>query len=349
MAENRVDFPDLIESEADLAEVLSRPSTDLVEMMRRIDGDLVLLGISGKIGPDLARTALRAIEEAGCRKRVFGVSRFTEVGARERFADLDVELVSCDLLDPGQVAALPRIRNVVYLAGRKFGTAGSEGLTWVTNVVVPAHVARHFSGSRIVAFSTGAVYPPVAPSSGGCTETHPPGPVGEYAESCLGRERVFDYYSRQNGTPTALIRLNYAVDLRYGVLFDIGKRVLEGKPLDLAMGHFNTIWQGDVNNQALLALEHCASPPAVFNVTRPEVLSVRAVATEFARILGREAVFTGEEGPAALLSNPTATAEVLGRPVVPLEVMIRWQAHWLLVGGRSLDKPTHFEETGGRY
>ena len=349
MSDQATELPERIETEAELTEVLSRPSPALVAMMKRLDGDLLLLGISGKIGPDLARTALRAIEEAGVKKRVIGVSRFTEEGARDRFEGLDLKLIPCDLSDPDAVAALPRVENVIFLAGRKFGTHGREDLTWLANVVVPAYVARSFAKSRIVAFSTGAVYPMVTPASGGCKEEHPLAPVGEYAQSCLGRERVFTCFSLTHDTPVALVRLNYAVDLRYGVLHDIGKCILADKPVDVSMATFNTIWQGDVNVQTLLLLEYCATPPAVWNMTRPGIVTTRAVAREFAAIMGREISFTGQEAPVALLSDATRAAETFGPPSVSLERLIRWQAHWLKAGGRTLDKPTHFEETGGQY
>ena len=349
MSEMEARLPEVVADETQLAELLSRPSPALVAMMGHLEGDIMLLGISGKIGPDLALTALRAIRRAGGNNRVIGVSRFSEEGSRERCENMDIDIVACDLLNPEDIAALPRTRNVIFLAGRKFGTHSNEEVTWVANVVVPANVARHFRDSRIVAFSTGAVYPMVAPASGGCREEDRLKPIGEYAQSCVGRERVFTYYSKANGTPVSLIRLNYAVDLRYGVLHDIGKLVLEDKPVDLTMGYFNTIWQGDVNNQTLLALEHCSSPPSVWNVTRPEVVSTRQVAERFGEIMGRHVEFKGEEGQVTLLSNPARAMKSFGPPAVSLDRLIKWQAQWLLTGRRSLNKPTHFEEAGGEY
>ena len=348
MSEMKQNLPEVISTESELEELLSRPSSDLVNMMKRLDGDIMLLGISGKIGPALGLTALRAIQEAGCKKKVFGVSRFSEEGAKERFEDMDIGLIGCDLMEPDDVAALPRVKNIIFLAGRKFGTQGNEELTWMANVIVPANVARHFSQSRIVAFSTGCVYP-LVDTNNICSEDSPLGPVGEYAQSCLGRERVFEYYSKANNTQIGLIRLSYAVDLRYGVLYDIGKMVLEEKPIDLKMGYFNTIWQGDVNNQMLLAFEHCASPPAIWNITRPEIVSIKFVAEEFAKIMGKKAVFTGQEGHRYFLSNTSKAIRAFGPPSVSLEKLIHWQAHWLLSGGRSLNKPTHFEENEGEY
>jgi len=349
MSEREARLPEVVADETELEELLSRPSPALVDMMKRLEGDIMLLGVSGKIGPDLALTALRAIRQAGGENRVIGVSRFSEEGSRERFENMDIDIITCDLLDAEDIAALPTARNVVFLAGRKFGTHGQEELTWVANVVVPANVLRHFRESRIVAFSTGAVYPMVAPASGGCREEHPLDPIGEYAQSCLGRERVVAYYSKANGTPVSLIRLNYAVDLRYGVLYDIGRLVLDQQPVDLSMGYFNTIWQGDVNNQTLLAFEHCSSPPSVWNVTSPDVVSTRQTAERFGELMGRQVEFKGKEGPVALLSNSARATKALGPPAVSLDRLVQWQAHWLLAGGRSLNRPTHFEETGGEY
>jgi nucleoside-diphosphate-sugar epimerase len=236
------------------------------------------------------------------------------------------------------------------MVGRKFGTQGREDLTWATNVVVPDNVAQHFKHSRIVAFSTGCVYPLVSAASGGCSEATPPNPVGEYAQSCLGRERVFSYWSRVHGTPVCLFRLNYAVDLRYGVLYDIGRRVLESKPVDLTASHFNVIWQADANHRALYALEHCTSPPMPLNVTGPETVSVRYAAETFARLLDTEVELTGDEtGSRVYLSNAARANALFGYPSVPLLTMIRWQADWLRSGGRSLGKPTHFEVVDGEF
>jgi nucleoside-diphosphate-sugar epimerase len=348
MFESEADLPDVITNESELEELLSKPSSSLIDMMKRLDEDLIILGVSGKIGPNLARTALRAIKAANTQKKIIGVDLFTEEGSKERFMNMDIELIECDLMEPGEIEKLPRVKNVIYLAGRKFGTQDNEELTWMINVIVPANCARHFSASRIVAFSTGCVYPLVETDSI-CTEKSRYGPVGEYAQSCLGRERVFSYYSKINKTPVSLIRLSYAVDLHYGVLYDIGRMVLEDKPIDLKMAYFNTIWQGDVNNQTLMFLEHCSSPPSIWNVTRPEIVSMRSVAEEFARIMDKKALFYGKEGHKYFLSDTSKAIKVVGPPTVSLGRLIRWQAHWLLSGGRSLNKPTHFEENEGEY
>ena len=247
------------------------------------------------------------------------------------------------------MARLPQVPNVIFMAGRKFGTAGNEGLTWAMNVLAPANAACHFAASRIVAFSTGCVYPLTPVAGGGCTETDPPDPLGEYSQSCLGRERIFEHYSNTQRTPVCLLRLNYAIDMRYGVLYDIGRKIWEGQPVDLTMGHFNAIWQGDVNNQTLLALEYCAAPVNILNITGPETIPVRFVAEQFGELFGKKATFTGTPGDIALLSNSAKATARFGYPSVPLQRMIRWVAAWLQSGGRSLNKPTHFETNNGRY
>jgi nucleoside-diphosphate-sugar epimerase len=277
------------------------------------------------------------------------VSLFSADPLRDEIERSGAETIYCDLSDPVQVASLPRCENVIFMAGRKFGSYDRPDLTWVMNVLVPAAVARHFGSSRIVAFSTGNVYPFVAPDTGGACETDAPDPVGEYAQSCLGRERVFDYFSRESGTRTLLLRLNYAVDLRYGVLVDIARKVYEGSPVSLAVGYINTIWQGDANSYALRGLELCESPPRILNVTGPELISVRWAAKQFAARFGREAVFEGAETGSALLSNASLCHTLLGPPSVKLEQLLEWVAHWVEIGGSSLNKPTHFEVKNGKY
>ncbi|MBN1249074.1 MAG: NAD(P)-dependent oxidoreductase [Anaerolineae bacterium] len=294
--------------------------------------------------------ARRAIDEAGVAKTIYGISRFSDPASQDALASAGVRTVSCDLLDREAVAQLPKVANVIYMVGRKFGTRGAQALTWATNVSVPDNVSHHYRESRIVVFSTGCVYPLVPVSSGGCTEGTPPDPVGEYAQSCLGRERVFSYWSETWGTPVCFMRLNYAIDLRYGVLYDIGFRVFSGKPVDLTVSHFNAIWQGDANDWALRCLEACASPPSILNVTGPETVSVRFVAEAFARLFGVQATFTGDgSGGRMYLSNAAAAVERFGYPSVPLMTMIRWQAAWIQGGGRSLHKPTHFGVVDGDF
>jgi nucleoside-diphosphate-sugar epimerase len=336
-----------IDSEERLDDALSEPTEGVVELLGRLEGDIVVLGVAGKMGPTLARMARRASDVAGVRRRVIGVSRFSE-GGEEALRAHGVETVRCDLLDEGEVARLPDAANVVFMAGRKFGTAGDEPLTWAMNCLVPAVAARRYRDSRVVAFSTGNVYG-LAPVDGGSREGDPLDPVGEYAMSCLGRERLFEHFSRSFGTPTTLLRLNYACELRYGVLVDLARRVWAGAPVDLAMGYLNTIWQGDANAIALLALGCVASPPWVVNVTGPERLSVREVAERLGRLMGRPVRFTGAESDTALLSDGRRGLDLLGPPRVTADQLIEWVAGWVSRGGRSLNKPTHFESRDGRF
>lgn len=338
-----------IESEEQLEDALSSPGEADIDFMRRLTGDIIILGAGGKMGPSLVRLAARANEAGGAKRRIVTASRYSAAAAREEIERMGAETIVCDLADPAQISSLPRCENVIFMAGRKFGSSDRPDLTWAMNVLVPAAVLRHFVSSRIVAFSTGNVYPFVAPDTGGSREADPPDPVGEYAQSCLGRERIFEYFSRENGTRTLLLRLNYAVDLRYGVLVDIARRVYEGSPVSLAVGHLNTIWQGDANSYALRCLALCESPPRVLNVTGPELISVRGAAEAFASRFRRKAVFEGTETNTALLSNASLCHSLLGLPSVKLERLMEWVAHWVEIGGASLDKPTHFEVKNGKY
>ena len=342
-------LPAAIESEAQLEELLSRPSPADVAFARALAGDVLVLGAGGKMGPSLARRVRRAGEAAGVPRRVTAASRFSEPGLAESLRRDGIEAVPCDLLDPASLERLPSAGDVLFLAGRKFGSAGRPDLTWAHNTVLPTHVARRFASSRIVVFSTGNVYPLVDTSSSGSIETDPTGPMGEYAQSCLGRERVFEYFSREKGTPCLLFRLNYATDLRYGVLADVARKVWNGEPVDLTVPKVNAIWQGDANSYAFRALELAASPPAVLNVTGPGQVAVREVAQRFARRFGREVRFAGEEGPAALLSDASRCRARLGEPEVPLDLLVEWTAAWVEAGGRDLGKPTKFERSDGRF
>lgn len=347
-----IDFtglPSTIDSEAQLEEVMSTPPAPLVEFLGGLDGDLMVLGVGGKMGTELALMAQRALQQAGSSRSVIGVSRFSAPGKRERLEAGGVRTIAADLMDREALSGLPDAPNIIFMAGRKFGTSGAAELTWAMNTLMPATVAERFPRSRIVAFSTGNVYPLVPVTRGGARETDDPAPVGEYAITTLGRERVFQYYSSLNGTPVCLMRLNYAIDLRYGVLYDIGSRVRAGEPVDLTMGNANVIWQGDAVAHALYALSACASPARILNVTGPEIMSIRWAAETFAGLMGTEARFTGEEQGRALIGN---AAEALGRfgyPRVPLRRMIEWTAHWIEIGGPTLDKPTHFETSDGSY
>lgn len=340
--------PAVPRTEDELDDRLSEPPPQLVEALGRLSGDIVVLGVAGKMGPTLARMARRASDAAGARRRVVGVARFS-AGGEAAVRAHGVEAVRCDLLDPAAVARLPDAANVVFLAGRKFGSTGDEAATWAINAYLPGVVCERYRGSRIVALSTGNVYGLTPVARGGSREDDPPRPVGEYAMSGLGRERVFEHFSRAHATPVALVRLNYACDLRYGVLVDVARKVWAAQPVDLGMGYFNTVWQGDASAMALRALTHAASPPWVVNVTGPEVLSVRTVAERFGERMGRPARFSGTEADTALLSDARRGLDVLGPLRVGTDQLVEWVARWVMAGGRSLGKPTHFESRDGRF
>ena len=344
-----IDLPDKITSEEQLDEVMSLGSPALIRMMKKISGDIIILGCAGKIGVQLAMTAVKAIAKTGGKNKVIGVSRFSDEKARKKMESFGSKTVVCDLLDRDRVDKLPKVPNVIFMAGRKFGTSGSEEMTWAMNTVVPANVAHHFKESKIVVFSTGNVYDLTAVCGAMPTEDDLTDPRGGYAQSALGRERVFEYFSNLNKTPVSIVRLNYAIDLRYGVLRDIATRVYDGQPIDLSNGHVNVIWQGDVINQSILCLEHCSSPANIINMTGPETASVRYIAEQFAQIFKKDVNYINEETPTALLNNASKAARLFGYPTVPLLRMIEWVAHWIELGGASLDKPTHFEVRDGKF
>lgn len=342
-------LPARFETVEALEEFLSRPREDVIQTLRSLEGDLMILGVGGKMGPTLAALAQRSSDEANLGKRVIGVSRFSTPGLREELERWGVETIACDLLDEEALRALPQVPNIIYMAGMKFGATGREPQTWAMNAYLPGMVARHFRHSRVVLFSSGNVYPFTPVIHGGCTEQTPPAPLGEYAQSVLGRERVFAYFSEQYNLPGVLFRLNYAVELRYGVLLDIAQQVWKGEPIDLSMGHFNCIWQGDANAYALRALSLAEVPPRILNVTGPETISVRSVATRFGALLDKEPTFTGQEAPDALLSDASLAHRLFGYPQVPLGAIIEWVADWVRSGGPTLDKPTKYQVRDGRF
>lgn len=341
-------LPETIENEAALEEVLTRPSPALVEAVRALHSPLVLLGAGGKMGPSLAMLARRAAQAAGRDLEITAVSRFSDPATRLALEAHDIHTVSADLLDPHALDQLPAGGDVIYLVGLKFGTAQNPAATWAVNTLAPERACSRYRGCRIAALSSGSLYPLTPVSAGGADETHPLTPLGEYANACVARERIFEYCSHRDGTPLALLRLFYAVDMRYGVLVDLAQKVYQGKPVDLSMGHVNWIWQGDANELILRSLALASAPPQAYNLTGP-VCSVRALALRLGELMDREVTFSGSEAPTALLGSPARLNAALGAPGTPPERVLGWVADWTRRGGRLLDKPTHFETRDGRY
>jgi nucleoside-diphosphate-sugar epimerase len=328
---------------AELEDFMTQPTRELEADLARADGDILVLGVGGKMGPTLARMASRA------GKRVIGVARFSEKGLKEKLEKSGIECIPCDLLDRAAVERLPRVKNVVFMAGHKFGAAGDPSFTWAMNVAVPLMVAETFRDSRIVAFSTACVYPFTDVTGAGTPEDTPTlPPPGDYATSCVGREQMFRHVSQRHGTPGRLVRLSYAIDMRYGVLYDVAQSVFAGEPVALGMGYANVIWQGDANEQILRLLAHCTSPTTPINVSGPKT-SVRWLAEEFGRRFSKKPSFSGQEAKTAWLIDTAAADRLLGAPRVPIQTMIDWVADWVTRGGPSLGKPTHFETRDGKY
>ncbi|MGC8785418.1 MAG: NAD-dependent epimerase/dehydratase family protein [Armatimonadota bacterium] len=348
MAQQPISQPPITSVE-ELEERLSCPTPEVVQLFRELQGDLLVLGVGGKMGPTLARMARRAMDEAGNAAEVIGVARFSQPQVRERLEQVGVQTVACDLLDADAVKNLPDAPNVVFMAGMKFGTTGAEPLTWAMNTIAPAYVANRFRQSRLVVFSTGNVYPLVPVTSGGATEETPPAPIGEYAQSALGRERVFEYFSARYATPMVIYRLNYAVELRYGIILDVAQKVWAGEPVPLAMGCVNVIWQGDACAWALRCLHLAQSPPLVLNATGPETLSIRHLAHRLGELMGKEPRFEGVEAETALLSNAGKAHRLFGYPTVAVDTVIQWVAYWVMQGLPTLSKPTHYEVRDGRF
>ena len=338
-----------IQDIAQLEELLSEPTEGVVRTLGSLDGDIVILGAAGKMGPTLARMAKRASEVAGVKRRVIGVSRFSSPALENQLQSWGIETVRCDLLDRASLAKLPDAANVVFMAGMKFGSTGQEWLTWAINSFLPGLVADRYRASRIAVFSTGNVYGLSPVARGGSREEDALNPSGEYAMSCVGRERIFEHFCRANQTKMTILRLNYASELRYGVLLDIAQRVHARQPVSLSMGYLNTIWQADASAMSLESLRCATSPPNVINITGADLISVRSVAEEFAKRLGKPVRFEGAESSDALLSNATKSYELFGRPRVSAQQIIDWIADWVRKGGTTLSKPTHFEERAGHF
>jgi nucleoside-diphosphate-sugar epimerase len=342
-------YPDRIENVEQLEDLLSRPPDYLIEIFERTPGDIIVLGVAGKMGITLARMAKRAADAAGSRRKVIGVARFSKPDQQPALEMHGVETIRADLLDQKQLEKLPDAPNVVYMPAMKFGSTGQEALTWAMNTYLAGMCAQRYAKSKIVAFSTGNVYGLNPIVLGGALETSELDPRGDYAQSCLGRERMFEHFSRVNQTPTALIRLNYATEMRYGVLVDVAQKVLAGEEIDLAMGAFNAIWQGDANAMSLACLDHAATPPFVINVAGPEILSLRRCAETFAALMNKPLKVRGVESPDALISNGQRGHRLFGYPRVPIQRLMTWITQWVMAGGASLGKPTHFEARDGKY
>jgi nucleoside-diphosphate-sugar epimerase len=336
-------------NEEKLDAMLSEPSSVLIDDIKRIQGNILILGAGGKIGPSLCILAQNAIKAAGIKKRILAVTRFTDPFAVRLLERKGIETISMDLLDTTALKELPVFENVIFMAGRKFGTKGQEALTWAMNTSLPAFVADRYKNANIVVFSSGNIYPLRPLSSGGCTEEDAVEPKGEYAMSCLGRERAFEYAANKYGTKVLLYRLNYAADLRYGILCDIAEKLLARQPISIRIPCFNCIWQGNVNEIAIRGLLHCASPAAKLNVTGPELVYVKNTAERMAAALNVEPVFKDEAGEEAYISNASKAIELFGYPSVSAGELIVWQVEWIKAGGRRLNKPTHFEEGEGNY
>ena len=339
----------MIKTETELESYLSEPIDAVIAAIAALEGDILILGVGGKMGPTFAKQAKRAIDRAGITKSVIGVSRFSTPSVQENLQKAGIETITADLLSENCLQNLPETQNVILMAGRKFGSTGNESLTWAMNSYMPGRVAEKFRSSRLVVFSTGNVYPLTPVSYGGATESSPVAPIGEYAQSCLSRERICTHFSSQFGTPMAILRLNYAIDLRYGILLDIAEKVYIEEPISLEMGNVNVIWQGDANAVALRAFAHCQSPPLILNVTGPETISTRYLALCFGALFNKPTRFEGVEAAKALLSNASRCHQLFGYPDVSLGQMIEWVAEWVRIGGTTLRKPTHFEVRDGKF
>lgn len=343
------EFPETINQAEQLDELLSRPTPQVIQTLQQTSGDMILLGIAGKMGPTLARMILRGDEAAGIKRRVIGVSRFSDETSRQPLEDLGIETIKGDLLDNAFINSLPDVPHVIYMAGMKFGATGNESLTWAMNTYLPALVCNKYQNSRITAFSTGNIYGLVPATSQGSVETDKPNPVGEYAMSCLGRERMFEHFSRTLNIPMTIIRLNYATECRYGVLVDLALQVYHEQPIDLSMGYVNVIWQGDANAITVCSMPDADSPPTYLNVSGPQILKVRDICEAFGTRFNKKPQFTGTPAEDALLNNGQCGHKRYGAPLVEIEQIFDWTADWIRNERPLLGKPTHFESRSGKF
>ena len=338
-----------ISDEGQLEDVLSTPYPEDVDFARTLEGDILILGAGGKMGPTLVRRIVRSVAAAASETKVYAASRFTDESSQRKLTACGAVSISVDLLDTANLETLPDCPNIIYMVGRKFGAVGNEPLTWATNTYLAARIARHFRSSRIVSFSTGNVYPLAPVDSGGSKEEDPVAPIGEYAQSCLGRERVLQYFAKHQSTPMCILRLNYALEARYGVLLDIALRVASAEPVSVDTGYVNVIWQGDANSVCFRSLGQCKAPAEVLNVAGPETLSVRDLALQFGQRLGRPPIFRGKETGTAFLSNAERCHQLFRVPRVSIDGLLDLICHWIEVGGPVLDKPTKFDVRDGSY
>lgn len=353
MAKKQIDLSKftlpLIEKEEQIENIMTTPSAELIDTMSKIDGDIIVLGCAGKMGPTMTKLAKRAVDAAGLKKEVIGVDRFVAPQFKKDFKNLGIKTIECDMLDKKSFDALPEVENVIYMAGMKFGSSEAISITWALNTFLPTVVAQKYKDSRITAFSSGNIYHLTPVLHGGADENNTPNPFGDYAQSVLGRERMFEYFSLKNGTKTTIARLCYAVDLRYGILLDIAQKVYARREIDLTMGTVNVIWQGDANDQILRTLSIASSPATVINITGPETISIRWLANRFGELMGIKPVVSGTESDTALVFNASKAHGIFGYPKVSLEQIIQWVAYWVLIGGKTLNKPTHFETRDGKF
>ncbi len=331
--------------ESGLEDVLSEPTDATRKVLADLSGDIVVLGAGGKMGPTLAMM----LRKASTNRNIYAVSRYSDKAARARIERTGIKTVEIDLLDESQYSKLPDAENVFYLAGMKFGASGNQPLTWALNCFVPALVARHYRNSKIVVFSTGNVYPLVDIAGGGATEATGPNPVGEYAQSCLGRERMFEYFSQVCETPVTLVRLNYANEPRYGIIVDLTAKILNDQPIDLTMGAVNLIWQRDANDYIIRAITLTRSPAAILNVTGPDTIEVRRLAEQIGGELSREPSFVSKETQSALLSNASFCIDTFGPPQMMLDEMVSMIASWVASGKKTLNKPTKYGVRDGKF